>query len=63
LCRERRKGKEKGENLDTRKRWLTEITEKLGLNFERTLKLATNRNGWRKAVHEVTRSQLQLDGR
>ena len=39
-----------------RRRWLDEITEKLGLNLESNLKLATNRNEWRKAVYEVTRN-------
>ena len=46
-----------------RKRWVDEITEKLGLNPESTLKLATNRNEWRKATHEVTRRRHRLDGR
>ena len=40
-----------------RRRWLDEITEKLGLNLENTLKLATNTNEWTKATHEVTRSR------
>ena len=39
-----------------RRKWLDEITEKLGLNLESTLKLATNRNEWIKATNEVTRS-------
>ena len=41
------------------------ITENLGINLESTctLKLATNRSEWRKAVHEVTMSRHRLDGR
>ena len=54
--RKRRKGR-------PRMRWLDEITGKLGLNLESTLKLETNRSEWRKASHEVTRSRHRLDGR
>ena len=46
-----------------RRRSLDEITETLGLKLESTLKLATNRNEWRKAVYEVTRSRHRRDGR
>ena len=57
-------GKVEGKRRRARwRRWLNEITEKLGLNLENTLKLATNRKEWRKAVYELTRSQHRLDGR
>ena len=48
------KGKKRREK--PRMRRLGEITEKLGLNLESTLKLETNRNEWRKAAYEVIRS-------
>ena len=48
------KGKKRREK--PRMRRLGEITEKLGLNLESTLKLETNRNEWKKAAHEVIRS-------
>ena len=46
-----------------RRRQLDEIMKKLELNLESTLKLTTNKNEWRKATHEVTRSRYRLDGR
>ena len=38
------------------RRWQDDITENWNLTLESTVKLATNKNEWRKAVHEVTRS-------
>ena len=49
------------EKVEGKRRWLDEITEKLGLNLESTLKLAPNRNEWRKAVHEWSRHRLDSD--
>ena len=37
-----------------KRRWLDEVTEKMGLKLDAILNLDTNSSEWKKTVHEVT---------
>ena len=43
-----------------RRRWLDEITKKLGRNLESALKLATNMKEWRKATMKSPEIKIDL---
>ena len=43
-------------------RWLDSITNSIGVNLSKLQKMVMDREAWRAAVHEVTKSQTRLSG-
>ena len=45
-----------------RMRWLYRITDAMNMNLGKLWEMARDREAWRAAVHEVTKSQTRLSG-
>ena len=45
--------KMKKDGLGPRRKWLNDVVKKMEINLENTLKLAGDREKWRKAVHDT----------
>ena len=43
-----------------RMRWLDSITDSMDMSLSKVRKMVKDREGWRAAVHGVTKSQIQL---
>ena len=41
-------------------RWLDGITDSMDMSLSKVRKMVKDREGWRAAVHGVTKSQIQL---
>ena len=41
-------------------RWLEDITSAMDMNLDKFWEMVRDREAWRAAVHEVTKSQTQL---
>ena len=41
-------------------RWLDSITDSMDMSLSKVRKMVKDREGWRAAVHGVTKSQIQL---
>ena len=45
-----------------RQRWLAGVVEATGLPLDKLKDLVRDRTGWRRLIHDVTKSRKRLDG-
>ena len=54
------KTEDRSRSRQQRMRWLEGITDSMDMSFSKLREIVKNREAWRAAVHELTKSQTRL---